>query len=112
MRDYAGVLDDLCDGYGIDKSSLPRQFKAARRRQLRELLERPLGTMRFCVIIVDGSKALAKAVQNRFGGHVPIQRCRLHKERNIVSYLPNKHHKMRLAETLLSSCSISHLHVE
>ena len=28
-RDYAGVIDDLCDGYGIEKSSVSRQWKAA-----------------------------------------------------------------------------------
>jgi len=28
-RDYEGVIDDLCDGYGIRKSSVSRQWKAA-----------------------------------------------------------------------------------
>ena len=30
MRDYAGVLDEVCDGYGIDKSSVSRHWKVAR----------------------------------------------------------------------------------
>ena len=40
------------------------------------------------------SKALAKAVKGRFGRQVLIQRCRLHKERNIQKYLPKKYHKL------------------
>ena len=33
-RDYAGVMDDLCDGYGIDKSSVSRRWKAASAKKL------------------------------------------------------------------------------
>jgi len=40
--DYAGALDDLCEGYGIQKSSVSRHWKAASRKQLQEMLERPL----------------------------------------------------------------------
>jgi len=153
-RDYAGVLDDLCDGYGIDKSSVSRQWKLASSKRLRQLLERPLHELELCVILIDGkefhdftlitalgvdakgrkhilglwsgatensevcgqlldelierglsrrqrylfildgSKALAKAVKDRFGRQVLIQRCRLHKERNIQKYLPKKYHKL------------------
>ncbi len=28
-RDYAGVLDEVCDGYGIQKSSVSRQWNVA-----------------------------------------------------------------------------------
>jgi len=56
MRDYAGVLDELCDGYGIDKSSVPRQFKAASARQLKQLLERRLDDLDLCVILLDGKE--------------------------------------------------------
>jgi hypothetical protein len=28
-RDYAGAIDDVCDGFGIDKSSVSRQWQAA-----------------------------------------------------------------------------------
>ena len=28
MRDYAAILDNLCQGYGIDKSGILRQWKA------------------------------------------------------------------------------------
>jgi putative transposase len=153
-RDYAGVIDDLCDGYGIEKSSVSRQWKAASARELKQLLERPLHGLDLCVIlldgkefhdftlivalgvdsggrkhvlglwpgatenaevcgallddlierglstggqylfVLDGSKALKKAVVDRFGSRVLIQRCRVHKGRNIQKYLPQKYHKL------------------
>lgn len=39
-----------------------------------------------------GSKALAKAVRKAFGGHTPIQRCQIHKARNILERLPKHLH--------------------
>ena len=154
MRDYEGVLGELCDGYGIDKSSVSRQFKAASAGELKQLLERPLHELDLCVIlldgkefhdftlvaalgvdsggskhvlglwpgatenagvcgallddlierglsedrqylfVLDGAKALKKAVTGRFGADVLIQRCRVHKERNIRSHLPKQYHKL------------------
>lgn len=46
--------------------------------------------------VLDGSKALKKAVVSVFGTKVLIQRCWLHKLRNIQSYLPKEHHKTLL----------------
>ena len=151
-RDYAGVLDDVCDGYGIQKSSVSRHWKAASSQQLKEMLERPLGDLDLCVLfldgkefhdftlivavgvdrqgnkhvlglwsgatenaevcgallddlitrglskdrsylfVLDGAKALKKAVVSRFGSQTLIQRCRVHKKRNIQKYLPKKYH--------------------
>ena len=153
-RDYEGVLDDVCEGYGIDKSSVSRHWKAASTRQLQELLERDLRDLNLTVIlldgkvfqdytlivalgidfeghkhvlglwpgasenaevcvallddliqrglstqekylfILDGAKALASGVKSRFGKQTLIQRCRLHKEKNIKKYLPKKYHKV------------------
>jgi transposase-like protein len=154
MRDYAGVLDDLCDGYGVDKSSVSRHWKAASTKQLKQMMERSLSDQDFCVLfldgkefhdftlivalgiddegrkhvlglwpgatenaevcgallddlierglsqdhpylfVLDGAKALRKAVVQRFGGKALIQRCRVHKKRNIQKYLPKKYHGM------------------
>jgi putative transposase len=30
------------------------------------------------LFIIDGSKALAKAIRRSFGRHTPIQRCQIH----------------------------------
>jgi transposase-like protein len=40
----------------------------------------------------DGSKALIKAIRRTFGRHTPIQRCQVHKARNIVERLPKHLH--------------------
>jgi len=153
-RDYSGAIDDLCDGYGIDKSSVSRQWQAASAKQLAELMERRLDDLNICVIlldgkefgdttiitalgvdgggvkhilglwpgatensdvcgsllddmiqrglavgpqylfVIDGAKALRKAIKDRFGASALIQRCRIHKQRNIRSYLPKKYHRL------------------
>jgi transposase-like protein len=153
-RDYGGAIEDMCDGYGIDKSSVSRKWQAASARQLAQLMERRLDDLDICVIlldgkefgdttiitalgidaagnkhilglwpgatensdvcgallddmtqrglsvkmqylfVIDGSKALKKAITDRFGTSALIQRCRIHKERNIRSYLPKKHHRL------------------
>jgi transposase-like protein len=119
-RDYAGVLEDVCDGYGIDKSSVSRHWKAASRQQLQEMLERPLGELDLCVLFLDGkefhdftlivamgvdrqgrkhvlglwSGPTENAVVCRFGSKGLILRCRVHKKRNIQKYLPQKYHGM------------------
>ena len=38
--------------------------------------------------VIDGAKALAKAVRSVFGDRVQIQRCQVHKTRNILDHLP------------------------
>jgi transposase-like protein len=153
-RDYAGTIDDICDGYGIDKSSVSRQWQAASAEQLKALMERRMENLDICVLlldgkefhdytlitalgidtqgnkhvlgiwpgatenseicgalldnlierglsasrkylfVIDGSKALRKAITGRFGTSALIQRCRIHKERNIRGYLPKKHHRL------------------
>jgi transposase-like protein len=40
------------------------------------------------MFVIDGSKALRKAVINTFGKYAAIQRCQVHKKRNVLSYLP------------------------
>ena len=44
------------------------------------------------LFIVDGAKALSKAIRQTFGRHTPIQRCQVHKARNIVERLPKHLH--------------------
>ncbi len=39
------------------------------------------------LFIIDGAKALSKAIRQTFGRHTPIQRCQIHKARNIVERL-------------------------
>ena len=151
-RDYRQVIDAVCDGYGIERSSVSRHWKAASLSQLRRLMERPLGESQWLAMLIDGiefhgfllvvalgidcggrkhvlglwpgatenttvckalladlvrrglrtdqnylfvldgSPALKKAVQATFGRRATVQRCQVHKERNVLSYLPPEYH--------------------
>jgi transposase-like protein len=51
------------------------------------------------LFIVDGAKALTKAIRQTFGRHTPIQRCQIHKARNILERLP-KHLHASVRKTL------------
>ena len=44
------------------------------------------------LFIVDGAKALSKAIRNTFGVAAAIQRCQVHKGRNIIERLPQHLH--------------------
>ena len=58
------------------------------RRLLRTLLERGLSVERRRLVVIDGSKGLAKAIATTFGDWVVVQRCRVHKARNVLEHLP------------------------
>jgi len=55
---------------------------------LSDLAERGLRTDRRLLVVLDGSKALRKAVRQTFGDNAVVQRCQEHKRRNVASYLP------------------------
>jgi putative transposase len=146
-RNYAAAIDDCLAGYGIDKSSVSRQWKAATAAELQTLCQRPvpadlvallidgqyfrqqclivalgvdphgkkhvlglwhgatenstlvreliadlrergLNTEAATLVVVDGAKALYKGVRDVFGERALIQRCRVHKLRNVLEHLP------------------------
>lgn len=153
-RDYAGVIDDMCEGYGIQKSSVSRHWKAASAKELAGLVERRLDELSLAVImldgvhfhdftlmvalgiavdgkkhvlgiwdgasenagvvtallenlierglsrerdylfVLDGAKALRKAVVAVFGKRAAIQRCQIHKQRNVLAHLPDRHQRL------------------
>jgi putative transposase len=146
-RNYAAAIDDCLTGYGIDKSSVSRQWKAATAAELQKLVQRPvpaelaallmdgqyfrkeclivalgvdtegqkhvlglwqgatenstlvrelladlrergLNTEAAILVVVDGAKALYKGAREVFGQRALIQRCRVHKLRNVLEHLP------------------------
>lgn len=146
-RNYAAAIDDCLEGYGIDKSSVSRQWKTATACELQKLCQRPvptdlvgllidgqyfrqqclivalgvdkhgtkhvlglwhgatenstlvrglladlrergLNTEAAMLVVVDGAKALYKGVRDVFGQRALIQRCRVHKLRNVLEHLP------------------------
>lgn len=152
-RDYGKVVDEVCDGYGVEKSSVSRHWKALSTKKLEEFLARPLGELGLVAVMIDGvgfdeytlvvalgidstgrkhmlgvwlgatetaqvskqlladlikrglpqdqsllfvldgSKALHKAVTDTFGELTHVQRCQIHKERNVLDHLPKSHHR-------------------
>lgn len=146
-RNYAAAIDDCLEGYGIEKSSVSRQWKNATAGELQKLCQRPvpadlvallldgqyfrreclvvalgvdpegrkhvlglwhgatenstlvkelladlrergLNTEARLLVVVDGAKALYKGVREVFGERALIQRCRVHKLRNVLEHLP------------------------
>jgi putative transposase len=146
-RNYAAAIDDCLAGYGIDKSSVSRQWKIATAAELQKLIQRPvpadlvallidgqyfrkeclvvalgvdkngqkhvlglwhgatenstlvrelladlrergLNTEAAILVVLDGAKALYKGVREVFGERALIQRCRVHKLRNVLEHLP------------------------
>jgi transposase-like protein len=147
-RNYRRAVESVLEGYGIEKSSVSRQFVAASSNQLRVLCERRLEDLNLVVlmidgihfggqvlvvalgiaeggekhilgvwqgatenttvvkglledlvdrgldlqrrylVVMDGSKALRAGVERVFGERVEVQRCQLHKRRNVKEYLP------------------------
>jgi len=57
---------------------------------LANLQSRGLRTDRSLLVILDGSKALRKAVQATFGQAALVQRCQVHKLRNVMEHLPER----------------------
>jgi transposase-like protein len=57
---------------------------------LANLQSRGLRTDRSLLVILDGSKALRKAVRATFGEAALVQRCQVHKTRNILEYLSDR----------------------
>jgi putative transposase len=145
-RNYEGALEDCLEGYGIKKSSVSRQWKAASAAELKklcsrrmspdlvalvidgkhlrqdcavvalgvdaagvkqvlglwhgasensttvkalleDLVERGLDPNRSLLVVLDGAKALRKAVRDLFGERALVQRCRIHKRRNVLDHL-------------------------
>jgi putative transposase len=56
---------------------------------LADLVGRGLGFEQGLLVVIDGAKALAAGVDRVFGKHAVVQRCVLHKRRNVASYLPD-----------------------
>lgn len=150
-RNYPLVMRSFTQAYGIEKSTTSERFIQASRDKLKELMERPLGELKLCAIIVDGTpfkgrqmiaaigvandgkktvlglregatenatvvrelledlarrgldfsaprlyvldgaKALSSAVKRHAGEAAVIQRCQVHKRRNVLDQLPEEY---------------------
>jgi transposase-like protein len=57
---------------------------------LEDLVARGVSPERRRLFVIDGSKALRKAIDDVFGQQHPVQRCQAHKRRNVLGYLPKE----------------------
>jgi len=68
---------------------------------LEDLQARGLDTNRPVLLVLDGAKALHAAAKRVWGQNGVIQRCQIHKKRNVKAHVPEKHHaelERRLSE--------------
>ena len=150
-RNYGPVVKDFANAYGVEKSAVSENFIEASREKLKALMERPLGKLNLCAVLIDGTpfkdrqmivalgigcdgtktvlglregatenttlvsallsdlvergldfsaprlyildggKALHTAVKRHAGEAAFIQRCQVHKKRNVIDHLPEDH---------------------
>ena len=83
-------------GITADGSKLPiglwdgaTENKAVVRSMLADLVSRGLSAEDGLLVVMDGAKALSAAVNEVFGTLVAVQRCTLHKRRNVADHLPD-----------------------
>ena len=57
---------------------------------LEDIVSRGVDPQRKMLFVIDGSKALRAAINAVFGSDQPVQRCRAHKLRNVLGYLPKE----------------------
>src|SRR6266480_4837128 len=144
---YGPVVKDFANAYGVEKSTVSENFIEASREKLKALMERPLGELNLCAVLIDGTpfkdrqmivalgigcdgtktvlglregatenttvvsallsdlvergldfsaprlyildggKALHAAVKRHAGEAAFIQRCQVHKKRNVIDHL-------------------------
>lgn len=59
------------------------------KEMLAELVERGMPVDRALLIVIDGGKGLRKAVRDVFAQYEVVQRCQVHKTRNVLDQLPD-----------------------
>src|SRR3954468_21450417 len=60
------------------------------RTLLADLVDRGLDPSQAILFVIDGGKALRKAIRDVFGTHALVHRCQRHKERNVCDLLPER----------------------
>ncbi len=100
--DGTGFQDHTCVvAVGLEKDGTKRVLGVVEgasenaevvRNLLENLVERGLEVPGHVLFVLDGSKALRKAVADAFGRRALVQRCLVHKLRNVLSHLPPSRH--------------------
>jgi putative transposase len=83
-------VDDHGEKHVLGLREGATENSAACKALLADLIERGLDAEHSLLIVIDGAKALHKAVVEVFGARALIQRCREHKKRNVSDALPER----------------------
>jgi transposase-like protein len=60
---------------------------------LNDLVSKGVKPDRHRLFVIDGAKALRNAIDAVYGSANPVQRCRIHKLRNVIGHLPKDQHR-------------------
>jgi putative transposase len=100
MIDGVGLKDHTCVvalGITTDGVKIPlglwegsTENKTVTSELLSNLVHRGLDTEQGVLVVIDGSKALRAAVNDVLGTRTPVQRCQIHKERNVLDHLAER----------------------
>ena len=74
---------------------------------LDDLVERGIDFSVPMLYVLDGSKALRKAVRKHAGAHALLQRCQLHKRRNVTAHLPQSY-RDRVERKMIRAYQMTH----
>ena len=88
-RDEAGIAE-FFHAHGLVLMSLAQLLSECKLKLsglLADLVRRGLLPERRRLFIIDGSKALRAAIERTFGERALVQRCRVHKLKNVLDYL-------------------------
>jgi putative transposase len=95
--ELAGMTHVVALGITTDGTKVPLSLREGSTENatvatalLADLASRGLRLHERQLFVLDGAKALRKAVGAVAGTHAPVQRCQRHKERNVVDHLPER----------------------
>jgi putative transposase len=94
-----GALGVSADGVKVPLGVIEGSTENAAvvRHLMTGLRDRGLDASGGILFVLDGGKALHRAVKDVFGSKAVIQRCRLHKERTVTDHLPEAERSWALA---------------
>jgi putative transposase len=100
MIDGVGLKEHTCVvalGITTDGVKIPlglwegsTENKTVTSELLSNLVHRGLDVEQGVLVVIDGSKALRAAVNDVLGARTPVQRCQIHKERNVLDHLAER----------------------
>jgi transposase-like protein len=100
MIDGVGLKDHTCVvalGITTDGIKIPlglwdgsTENKTVTSELLSNLVHRGLDVEQGVLVVIDGSKALRAAVNDVLGTRTPVQRCQIHKQRNVLDHLAER----------------------